>query len=81
MSGGITPKAQSLDAFLGKVFKGLYKYHYDYYMISVPSNDRVQPIAPTRQICAKWVVKAWNKVSEELVRKSWEVYGYKNIDD
>ena len=50
-------------------------------MISAPSNGRGQPIAPTRQLCATLVVKAWNKVLEELVRKSWEVSGYKNIDD
>ena len=34
MAGGITPKAQPLDALLGKVFKGLYIYYDDYYMLS-----------------------------------------------
>ena len=26
-------------------------------------------------------MKEWNKVPEELARNSWEVCGYKNIDD
>ena len=81
MAVGITPKAQPLDAFLGKLFKGLYRYYYDCYIISAPSNDKGQPISPTRQICPTWVGKAWNKVPEELVRKFWGVCGYKNIDD
>ena len=81
MAVGITPKAQPLDAFLGKLFKGLYRYYYDCYIISAPSNDKGQPISPTRQICPTWVGKAWNKVPEELVRKFWGVWGYKNIDD
>ena len=38
MALGITPKAQPLDALLGKVFKGLYRDYYDYYMLSAPSN-------------------------------------------
>ena len=80
MTGGITPKPQPLYAFLGKVFKVLYRDYYDYYMLSVPSNYRGHPISPTRQICATWVVKAWNKVPEELLRKYWEVCGDKNID-
>ena len=52
------------------MFKGLYRYYYYYYMLYAPSNNRGQPVAPTHQLCATWVVKAWNKVSEELVRKS-----------
>ena len=78
MAGGIAPKARPLDAFLGKVFKGLYKYYYDYSMLSAPSNDIGQPIAPTHHLCVTWVVKAWNRAPEELVRESWEVFRYEN---
>ena len=62
MAVGITPKAQPLDALLGKVLKGLYIHYYDYYMISASSNDRGQPISPTCQLCAALVVKEWNQV-------------------
>ena len=81
MSGGITPKAQPIDAFIGKVFKGNYRDLYDNYMLSAPLNERGQPIAPTRQMCATWVVQAWSDIPEELIRKSWEVCGYKSISD
>ena len=57
MAKGINPKAQPLDDFLGKVFKGLYRDYCDYYMLSVPSNDIGKPTAPTLQICITWVVK------------------------
>ena len=64
MAEGITPKAQPLDALLGKVFKGLYRDYFDYFMISAQSNDIGQPIAPTRHIFVTWVVKAWNTFPE-----------------
>ena len=57
MAKGINPKAQPLDDFLGKVFKGLYRDYCGYYMLSVPSNDIGKPTAPTLQICITWVVK------------------------
>ena len=81
MAGGITPKAQPIDAFLGKLFKGHYRNYYDNYMLNVPENSKGHPMVPSRQLCAQWVVKAWNKVSVKLIQKSWEVCGYKNICD
>ena len=30
---------------------------------------------------AKWIVKAWAKVPNEPVKKSWEVCGYKSTED
>ena len=47
MAVRITPKAQQLDDFLGKVFKGLYRECYDYYVLYAPNNDRGHPISPT----------------------------------
>ena len=81
MSGGITPKAQSIDAFIGKVFKGHYRDYYDMYMLSAPLNNKQHPIAPSRQLCAEWVVQAWKKTPERLVQKTWTVCGYKSMDD
>ena len=37
-------------------------------------------MAPSRQLLAQWIVKAWAKVSKELVRKSCEVCGYKSTE-
>ena len=81
MSGGITPKAQPIDAFIGKVFKGHYRDYYDMYMLSASLNNKQHPIAPSRQLCAEWVVQAWKKLPERLVQKAWTVCGYKSMDD
>ena len=39
------------------------------------------PLAPSRQLLAQWIVKAWAKVPKALVRKSWELCGYKSTED
>ena len=51
-------------------------------MHQAPTNPKTgHPLAPSRQILAQWIVKAWDKVVKEPVRKSWEVYGYKSTED
>ena len=78
MAGGITPKSQPIDAFIGKLMKGYYKEFYDSYSISAPTNpDTGHPKPPSRQLCAQWVVAAFDKIPEELIRKAWLVCGYK----
>ena len=39
------------------------------------------PLAPSHKLLARWIIKAWAKVTKELVRKSWEVCGYKSTED
>lgn len=47
-------------------------------MLTAPVHEETgNPIAPTRQMISNWVVKAWEKVPEELVYKAWLVGGYK----
>ena len=36
---------------------------------------------PTRQLLAKWIVMAWERIPESLVRKAWTVCGYKEMKD
>ena len=81
MAGGITPISQPVDNFVGMVFKGYYRDYYDTYMLSAAENDKGHPSMPSSQLCAQWVVKAWNKVSENLIRKAWIVCGYKSVSD
>ena len=82
MTGGITPKAQPIDSFIGKVFKGHYREYYDSYAISAPINDNTGHIKPpTHQLCTQWVVKSWEKIPPELMRKSWTVCGYKSVSE
>lgn len=81
MGEGITPVSQPIDRFIGKIFKGYHRDFYDFYMLSAPYNDKCQPISPTRQLCARWVVDGWGTFTEDLIKKSWDISGYKNIHE
>ena len=58
-----------------------YRNRYDMYMLSAPLNQKGQPMPPSRQLCTAWTVEVWNEISERLIQKSWEVCGYKSIND
>ena len=82
MGGGITPKAQPLDALVNKIFKGFYRDNYDEYILSAPVNEKTgHPIPPSRQLMACWIVDAWGKVPCSLVTRSWIVCGYPSYTD
>ena len=81
MGGGITPKAQPLDLFLGKIMKDFYRDLYDTYMVNAPANPLTgHPFIPSRQLCATWVVSAWERVPEALVKKAWVIGNYVPFD-
>ena len=82
MGGGITPKAQSLDVLINKVFKGLFRDLFEEWSLNAPTNPKTgHPLDPSRQMLAQWIVKTWAKFPKELVRKSWEVSGYNSTED
>ena len=82
MGGGITPKAQPLYVLINKFFKGFFRDLFKECSLNVPTNPNTgHPLAPSRQLFAQWIIKAWAKVPKELVRKSWEVCGYKSTED
>ena len=50
--------------------------------MNAPTNPKTgHPLAPSYQLLAQCIIKAWAKVPKELVRKSWEVCGYKSTED
>ena len=78
MAGGITPRAQPLDVLINKVFKGYFRDVFEAWSLCAPLNERSgNPLPPSRQLLANWVVLAWEKISPALVVKAWEVCGYK----
>ena len=82
MDGAITPKAQPLSVLINKFFKGFFRDLFGEWSLNAPTNPNTgHPLAPSRQLLAQWIVKAWYKVPKEPVRKSWEVYGYKSTED
>ena len=56
MGGGITRILQTIDKFLGKIFKGNYREYYDDYMLSATTNDKGNTVATSHQLCAILVV-------------------------
>ena len=77
MGGGLTPEGQPLDKATNKVFKGYVCNLYYLYSLTAPLNSKTgAPIAPTRQLLFTWIVEAWEKFPEQLVRKSWTACVY-----
>lgn len=74
--GGLTPETQPLDKVINKVFKGYFRDFYDEYVLNAPITEKGNPKPPSRQLLATWVVKAWEKIPEQLVRKAWTACGY-----
>ena len=69
MAGGITPKAQPLDVLINKVFKGFFCDLFEQWSLNAPLNEKSgNPLPPSRQLLAKWVVLAWAKVDKVLVK-------------
>ena len=51
-------------------------------MLNAPVNPATgHPFVPSRQLCAIWVVSAWERVPEALVRKAWTVGNYKTFEE
>ena len=79
IDGGLTPTNQPLDKTVNRVFKGHLRDLYDQWSLTCPVNpNNGAPYPPTRQLCARWVVEAWDKIPEELCRNAWTHCGYKS---
>ena len=71
-------KTQPLDVLIIKVFKGYFKGIFEAWSLCTPLNKKNgNPLPPSCQLLANWVVLAWNKISPALVVKACEVCRYK----
>ena len=74
--------AQPLDVLINNFLKGFFRDLFEEWSLNAPTNPKTgHPLAPSRQLLAQWIVKAWAKVPKETVQKSREVYGYKLTED
>ena len=67
---------QPIDNVMNKVFTGVFHDFYDQYMLAVQFIPSGHPKLSTRQIIVIWVLKDWDMVLAELVRKSWTACSY-----
>ena len=82
MDGGITPKSQPLDVLVNKVVKGLFRDLFEEWSLMAPMNETTgHPYPPSRQLLAQWLVQAWKRVPESLIKKAWDVAGYRSIEN
>ena len=71
-----------LTYLLKKVFKVFFRDLSEEWSLNVPTNQKTgHPLDPSSQLLVQGIFKAWAKVPKELVRKSWEVCGYKSTED
>ena len=62
IAGGITPKAQPLDVMIKKIWKGFFHDIFEEWSLNAPMNPKTgNPVAPSPQLLAQWVVVAWGK--------------------
>lgn len=56
---------------LFQVFKLFMREQYDSYALTAAVNDRNAMIAPSRQLVARWVVAAWERIPSNLIVKAF----------
>ena len=76
LGGGLTPAGQTIYKVIKKVFKGYFFDLFDDYIITELIETNGSPKDPTRQLFTTWIVKAWDMISPDLVRKLWTACGY-----
>ena len=73
--GGLTSLVQPADVSWNKPFKAAYKELYNEWMVSGEKSYTPAGIvrAPSKLLCLRWVKKAWDSVTKEVIIKSFMV--------
>ena len=75
LPGGLTPIGQPLSKVINKGYKGHFCDMYDQYILTAEIHNGA-PRLPSWQLLATWVVKAWDMILPELVRKLCTACGH-----
>ena len=68
---GYTSRLQTMDVGLNKPFKGYLKQNYREFMTLTPDKK------PKRVDVAKWVTSAWDRITAQMIRNTWERIVYR----
>lgn len=81
--GGCTKYVQPADVSWNKPFKEMMRNFYDAYMTSgdLQYTKAGNPKAPPLEVYCAWVVKAWDSLSEEMIKHSFKACGISNAID
>ena len=87
--GGCTGLCQPVDVGIGKPLKNRVKNDFEHWMMEQDS-DMTKLKAPTREVIAEWVVRAFEDIPGQMVKNSWrhhpfsyfqdEIYNVENVD-
>ena len=77
--GGCTPLLQPGDVLYHRMFKVNMKHLYEDWLCSQPSNEKVK--RPSYKLVTEWVIKAWNQIEKEDIKKAFNVCGLNQLDD
>ena len=81
--GGMTGKLQPADVSWNRPFKIFYKELYDEWLLN--GEHTFTPCgnlrSPSKLLCIQWVKQAWDKVTDEIIIKSFLICGISNAVD
>lgn len=75
--GGLTPKMQSLDGEINKVFKNGVQNLFDDWSArpGAAKDANGYPVPPSRGLIAQWAKKSWDQVDKATIMRSWKRTG------
>lgn len=77
--GGCTPLLQPGDVVYHRMFKVNLRHLYEDWLCAQPADGKVK--RPSYKLITEWVIKAWNQIDKEDIKKAFNVCGLNQLDD